>query len=68
MTDTTIDHRSDAKFESFDDGKKNWNRVMKEFRTFMGDNSISSRSYHLNQRLKKLSTPIEHTSVMKLGL
>ena len=55
MTDTTIDHRSDTKFESFDDGKKNWNRVMKEFRTFMGDNSISSRSYHLNQRLKKLS-------------
>ena len=48
MTDTTIDHISDTKFESFDDGKKNWNRVMKEFRTFMGDNSISSRSYHLN--------------------
>ena len=32
---------------------------MKKFRTYMGDNSVSSQSYHLNPRLKNVTTPTE---------
>ena len=59
ITNTTIDKTSDTKFDSFDEKKANWNRVMKKFRTYMGDNNINSQSYNLNSRLKNISTPTE---------
>ena len=68
VTNTTIDQTSDEKFDSYDDRKIKLNRVMKQFRTYMGDNSISSQSHNFDPRFKDVTTPTEKGSVMKLGL